>query len=331
VIELDVADLVLIAARTLGLGTDTALARLDVAAAEAALAEARQAAELPAPTPAAIRRSLGAPGALPDPAAAAAAAAGLMHALLRHRPCPGQGGRLAVAAGLQFLAVNGWRADLDPPGASASVIAGLESGRLSAAYVAAWLSPRLAPLREPSPRAASGRAPRPGLWFRAADLLRAPIDAVKPRHVAGVHTRATGFIPLTDDARDSVGLAWRLGGQYLDTEHILLGLIAGEGVAATALKRLGISPDAVRQQFGPDQPEPSAESITATPAAREVLARWALGEALGRGHRYIDTEDLLLALFRESDGAAAQALARLGAGESQVRGTVTALLAEPRG
>ena len=75
-IELDVADLVLIAARTLGLGTDTALARLDVAAAEAALAEARQAAELPAPTPAAIRRSRGAPGALPDPAAAASAADG---------------------------------------------------------------------------------------------------------------------------------------------------------------------------------------------------------------------------------------------------------------
>jgi hypothetical protein len=43
-IELDVADLVLIAGRTLGLGTDGALLQLDIPAAQAALAEARQAA-----------------------------------------------------------------------------------------------------------------------------------------------------------------------------------------------------------------------------------------------------------------------------------------------
>jgi ATP-dependent Clp protease ATP-binding subunit ClpA len=91
----------------------------------------------------------------------------------------------------------------------------------------------------------------------------------------------------------------------------------------------------VHQQVGQVQHRPQAEATgapearpEASPAARQVLARWALGEALGRGHRYIDTEDLLLALYREADGAAAQALARLGAGESQVRGAVTALLAE---
>ncbi len=39
-----------------------------------------------------------------------------MHALLRHRPFPRHGEQVAVAAGLQFLSLNGWRADL---GASA--------------------------------------------------------------------------------------------------------------------------------------------------------------------------------------------------------------------
>jgi ATP-dependent Clp protease ATP-binding subunit ClpC len=171
----------------------------------------------------------------------------------------------------------------------------------------------------------------PGLWFRIMALIRVP------RRGVGVHTRAAGFIPLTGQARHSVGLAWqeaRRGGNELETEHILLGLIDGEGTAARALGRLGISSHAVHQQvgqvIGQDQQQPAAPP-SATAAARQVLARWALGEALGRGHRYIDTEDLLLALYRESDGAAAQALARLGAGESQVRGAVTALLAESRG
>ena len=34
-----------------------------------------------------------------------------------------------MAAGLQFLALNGWRADLDPPEAAIVVIEGLAAGR----------------------------------------------------------------------------------------------------------------------------------------------------------------------------------------------------------
>jgi hypothetical protein len=332
--ELDVADLVLVAARALGIGTGVALARLDVAAAQEALAEARQAA---AAAPGSRPPGDAAARILPDRAAAAAAAAGLMDALLRHDPFRGHSGQVAVAAGLQLLAVNGWRADLDPPGAAA-VIEGLASGQLSAAYAAAWLSPRLSPRPASAAMEASMRTSLSGFWSRAMDILRAPVAAVIPKHVVGVHTRATGFIPLTGHARDSVGLAWRLGGNHLDTEHILLGLLGSEGTAARALERLQISPEVVRRQVGRVTGQGHEQTVaqgaatvpSATPAARQVLGRWALGEALGRGHRYIDTDDLLLALFRESDGTAAQALARLGAGESQVRNAVTAVLAESR-
>ena len=137
-ITLDVADLVVIAGQVLGTGPEAALAQLDIAAAQAALALVHS----PDPT-SPDPTSSAAPAAAA--ASAAAAAARLMHALLRHRPFPDHGEQVAVAAGLQFLALNGWQADLDPPGAALVVIEGLASARLSPADAAAWLSPRLSP------------------------------------------------------------------------------------------------------------------------------------------------------------------------------------------
>lgn len=129
---LDAADLVVIAGRTLGIGTDAVLARMDIDAARDALAEARPSRQGPGRE-------------FPDRAAAASAAVGLVRALLRHRPFPERGQQVAVAAGLQFLSLNGWRADLNPAGAAAVVVEALASGRLAPADAAAWLSPRLSP------------------------------------------------------------------------------------------------------------------------------------------------------------------------------------------
>lgn len=116
----------LIAGQILGIGTDDALSQLDVAAAQAALAEARIA-----------------DSAIVDQDTAAAAAIGLVDALLRHRPYPVHGERIAVAAGVQFLSLNRWRADLEPA-AAAVVVEALARGQLSPAAAAARLSPRLA-------------------------------------------------------------------------------------------------------------------------------------------------------------------------------------------
>jgi hypothetical protein len=111
VIALDTADLVVIAGRILGVGTDAALDQLDVTAALDALAEARP------------------PGVkFAGRTAAATAGVGLVRALLRHRPFPRQAQQVAVAAGLQFLSLNGWRADLNPPATAAVVSAACSRG-----------------------------------------------------------------------------------------------------------------------------------------------------------------------------------------------------------
>jgi hypothetical protein len=134
VTTLDLADLVTIAGRTLGVSTDDALARMDIAAAQDALAEAMP----PGHGPGTEFR---------DRAAAAAAAVALIRALLRRRPFPGYGQQVAVAAGLQFLSLNGWRADLNPASTTVVVVEALASGRLAPADAAAWLSPQLSPAR----------------------------------------------------------------------------------------------------------------------------------------------------------------------------------------
>lgn len=163
----DAADLVLVAARTLGIGTDAVLAAMDLPAAQAALAEADRLGPGP-----------GAP--LPGRAAAAAAGVDLVGALLRHRPFPRQNQQVAIAAGLQFLSVNGWRADLNPAETAAVVIEALASGRLKAADAATWLSPRLS--RAPGPhrvRRAPARAPRSSLRLaRVLPAVPAPVGRV---------------------------------------------------------------------------------------------------------------------------------------------------------
>ena len=147
-IPLDAADLVVIAGQALGIGTDAALGLLDVAAAQAALAEAQSAGHEPGTT-------------FRDRAAAAAASIALVHALLRHRPFPSYNEQVAVAAGLQFLSLNGWQADLDPPATAAVVVEALASGQLSPDSAAAWLTPRLSPSPAPGGRQAATRVPLP--------------------------------------------------------------------------------------------------------------------------------------------------------------------------
>jgi hypothetical protein len=308
-IPIDIADLVVIAGELYGTGPDAALDRIDLDAARTALTEA-------APADTALTKD-----------ALAAAAIRLIRALLRHHPFPADGQQLAVLAGLQFLALNGWQADLDPPGTALVLVEGLTSGQLSPADAAAWLSSRLSPYSAPPVREAPMRTRLP---------VRRLFRAVDPRPRAGIHAPVTGFVPFTDDAREVVfrsrDEALGLGLDHPGAGHFLLALIdTGPGVAAQALKRLGIRPDAVRQQVtqltqatGQHQPVPPGPG---TPLAMRVMPR-ALGEAVAHGHDYIGTEHILLALFHVGDDTAARALASLGVSESEVRAAVTALLTE---
>ena len=125
-----------------------------------------------------------------------------------------------------------------------------------------------------------------------------------------------------------------LNHNYIGTEHILLGLIQEQaGVAGAALKSLGISLDAARQQVEEitDQGQHAASGhIPFTPRAKKVL-ELSLREALQLGHDYIGTEHILLGLISKGDGVGAQVLARLGADKVRVRQQVIQLIAGRHG
>ncbi len=301
-IALEVTDLVVIAGRTLGLDTGQVLDLLDLTAAGHALDQAR-------------------PGSGPaDPAEHAAA---LLHALVRQRPLRRGNQQVALAAMLQFLALNGWDMNPDPPRPVAAMVTQLAAGTLGTKDVADWLAPRL----RPSGRAATQVKETP---MRAHPAL--PL-AERIRR-ATMRTRPKGtFTRFTDRARRVVvlaqGEARELGHGSVGTEHLLLGLLAeGEGVAALVLESLGISleeaRDRVEEIAGHGQGTPAGH-IPFTPLARQALER-ALREALQLGHTYVGTEHLLLSLLAEDGGMTAQVLAGRGAGYDLVRERVVALL-----
>jgi ATP-dependent Clp protease ATP-binding subunit ClpC len=106
----------------------------------------------------------------------------------------------------------------------------------------------------------------------------------------------------------------RLGNDYVGTEHLLLGLIReGEGVAIAVLKNLSVdleelSRDIERSINTSGGMMTIGQMIPFTPRAKKVL-EVAAQEARTMGHRYIGTEHLLLALLKDNESAAANALA----------------------
>jgi hypothetical protein len=311
---LELPDLVLIAAKTLGLDTGATLDLLDTDAAEAALAETRPGngdAE-----PAITELASTSPGSTgPGSTGPGRFAAELLHALIRHRPFRHGNDQVAIMAMVQCLAVNGWRAELGAPKAVRAVITEVAAGRLPATELAAWLSPRLFPYPEPVVREAPMHGWRPGRG--------------RPRQANGMLDRMTArarevIIAAQDEAR-------ALHHNYIGTEHILLGLVKdGDGVAGRALDALGISLDAVRQQvleiIGEGRQAPAGH-IPFTPRGKKVLDL-ALREAMQLDHLYIGTEHILLGLVKEGDGVAFQILTRLGADHARVREQVLGLLAD---
>jgi len=146
------------------------------------------------------------------------------------------------------------------------------------------------------------------------------------------------FERFTDRARRVLVLAQEearlLNHSFIGTEHILLGLVhEEEGVAAEALRSLGVTLVAVRRRveetIGMAGTAPSG-SPPFTPRAKKVL-ELSLREALQLGHSYIGTEHMLLGLVREGEGVAARVLVSLGVDLNRVRQQVIALMSRPGG
>jgi hypothetical protein len=126
------------------------------------------------------------------------------------------------------------------------------------------------------------------------------------------------FHRFSDNARqvvmDAQKEARMLHHNYIGTEHLLLALAGGEGVAADALKSLGATATGVREQIteivGEGQEAPAGH-IPFTPRSKKVL-ELSLRESLRLGHNYIGTEHVLLGIVREGEGLAMQILSKLG-------------------
>jgi hypothetical protein len=299
--SLDLADLVLVASRTLGLEPDEVLAstEFDLAAAEQVLAEAGRA-EVP-------QRS----------------AAVLLHGLVVRRPFGRRSDEVALMATLQLLALNHWTDELGPPEAVRTLLDRIAAGDADVNEVTAWLYGHPA---EPGAWSVAGRIGL-GIVGQARRLRRARIKG----------KRGSMFERFTNRARRAVVLAQEearlLNHNYIGTEHLLLGLIhEGEGVAARALESLDISLEAVRAQveeiIGQGETAPTGH-IPFTRRAKKVL-ELSLREARQLRCHYIGTEHILLGLVREGEGVAAKVLVKLGADLPQVRQQVVQLLAEGR-
>jgi len=109
----------------------------------------------------------------------------------------------------------------------------------------------------------------------------------------------------------------RLGNDYVGTEHLLLGLIKeGDGVAVAVLRSMGVDLEDLSSNIEKSITSTGGmmtigQMLPFTPRAKKVL-EIAANEARSMSHKYIGTEHLLLALMKDTESAAANALASAG-------------------
>ncbi len=125
--------------------------------------------------------------------------------------------------------------------------------------------------------------------------------------------------------------AQRFGHNYIDTEHILLGLIAEEdSVASKVLANMGVLPNKIRAavEFVVGRGERSAiGEVGLTPRAKRVI-ELAVDEARRLNHSYIGTEHLLLGLLRDREGAAVGVLESFGITFDKAQAEINSVLSQ---
>ncbi len=125
--------------------------------------------------------------------------------------------------------------------------------------------------------------------------------------------------------------AARIGSSHAATEHILLGLIAeGEGVAATAMRNMGLNLESLRMEIFKNIARNSGDSSTdssipLSPSGKRAI-EFAYQEAQAFGVNFIGTEHLLLGVIRENEGLAARVLASHGIDLIKARSEILRLM-----
>ena len=145
------------------------------------------------------------------------------------------------------------------------------------------------------------------------------------------------FERFTDRARKIVALAnqeaKRLNRDYIDTEHVLLGLIKeGSGVGANALKDAGVDLRTLRidveKLLQSGIPHETPDKLPQMPQFKKVL-EYSISAAHGMNHRYVGSEHILLGLIQEPDGIAGNVLRNQGLNFELLRKQVLHLLQPP--
>jgi ATP-dependent Clp protease ATP-binding subunit ClpC len=123
----------------------------------------------------------------------------------------------------------------------------------------------------------------------------------------------------------------RLGNDYVGTEHLLLGLIKeGDGVAVAVMRSMGVDMEELTANIEKTITSTGGmmtigQMLPFTPRAKKVL-EIAANEARSMSHKYIGTEHLLLALMKDTESAAANALAAAGLEYERVKEEINRVL-----
>ena len=123
----------------------------------------------------------------------------------------------------------------------------------------------------------------------------------------------------------------RLGNDYVGTEHLLLGLVKeGDGVAVAVMRSMGVELDELSGNIEKAITSTGGmmtigQMLPFTPRAKKVL-EIAANEARAMSHKYIGTEHLLLALMKDTESAAANALAASGLDYERVKEEINRVL-----
>jgi hypothetical protein len=264
VTSLDLAGLVVVASRTIGLDEAAVLALADLEAAAAVVASARA-----------------------SPGGPERQAATLLHGLVRRRVFGSHSGEVGLMAALQLLALHGRKTgDLGPPAVVREWLAAAAGGRIGIDDLAAWLEQATSGRRMDMFERFTDRARNAvqfaqdearllrhghvgtehlllgliheghGVGARALEAFGVSLEEVRARVLEIVpkgEQAPTGHIPFTPRSKKVLELSLRealqLSHNYIGTEHILLGLVREhDGVAAQVLAEQGADLDAVRQE-----------------------------------------------------------------------------------